>query len=360
MIRNPVAVMVVLCGLLSAPMDFFLADLSPPAYALAVECVPPFGGTIFIDSDIIISSDPTAFLGAVYTGQGLRYVYDRRFGWIWMDAYLFDATYDDGLTAEIQVNPEFGSSAAAEIEALKYGWAVGQLPTALRADVWYLWIHQGVYPFGGGNNSILIHTGQAASYESSGILEETLVHEATHTSLDAAHAGAPGWLNAQAADDCFISTYARDHPLPPWSEDVSESFLTYLAIRYRSDRISEALEETILLAIPNRIAYFDEQLFDMYPVADASTPFRRADCNDDGIVDVSDAGFNLAYLFQSGPTTCLDSQDTNGDGAINVADPIFNLTYQFSMGPPPPDPFPDCGINPTQDSLGCSSYRSCP
>jgi hypothetical protein len=29
------------------------------------------------------------------------------------NAYLFNATFDDGLTAEIQVNPEFGSSDAA-------------------------------------------------------------------------------------------------------------------------------------------------------------------------------------------------------------------------------------------------------
>jgi len=49
----------------------------------------------------------------------------------------------------------------------------------------------GVQPFGGGNNSIPIHTGQTEIYEGDGILEETLVHGSSHTSLDASHAAAP-------------------------------------------------------------------------------------------------------------------------------------------------------------------------
>ena len=65
--------------------------------------------------------------------------------------------------------------------------------------------------------------------------KETLVHEAAHTSLDSAHASAAGWLAAQSADPTFISTYARDFPA---REDIAETFVLYLAVRYRSDRIS--------------------------------------------------------------------------------------------------------------------------
>src|SRR5690349_12702748 len=75
---------------------------------------PPFSGTIFIDPDIITSADPTTFTGVTYTGQGLRTMFDRRVNnWIQVNAYLFNANFNDGLHAEIQVNPEFGSSAAA-------------------------------------------------------------------------------------------------------------------------------------------------------------------------------------------------------------------------------------------------------
>jgi hypothetical protein len=88
---------------------------------------PPFSGTIFIDPDIITASDPTTFLNAVYTGQGLRTMFDRRVNaFIPLNAYLFNASFSDGLAAEIQVNPEFGSSAAALVEAQKYGPVIGR------------------------------------------------------------------------------------------------------------------------------------------------------------------------------------------------------------------------------------------
>ena len=113
----------------------------------------------------ITSSDPTTFQSLVAAGQGSRTMFDRRVnGWITVDAYLFDASYDDGFTAEIQVNPEFGSAAEALAEAEKYAEAIGRVPTALRVDVETAWIHMGVGPFGGGNNNLLIHIGQADLY----------------------------------------------------------------------------------------------------------------------------------------------------------------------------------------------------
>ena len=228
-----------------------------------LSAAPPFSGTIFIDPDIITDADPTVFSDVSYAGQGLRWMFDRRVNdWIYVNAYLFDASYDDGLIIEIQVNPEFGSPAAALTEASKYGPVIGRLPTALRTDVETAWIHLGVQPFGGGNNNLLIHTGQADLYAADGILEETFVHEASHTSLDTDHGGAPGWLAAQTADAEFISTYARDFPQ---REDIAESFLPYLAVRHRPDRISMSLAETILTTIPNRINYFDGQSFNLYP-----------------------------------------------------------------------------------------------
>jgi hypothetical protein len=191
-------------------------------------------------------------------------MYDRRVSdWITVEAFLFDVTFDDGLSTEVQVNPEFGDVAAALAEAETYAEVIGRLPTVLRSEVETVWIHQGTELFGGGNNNLLIHIGQAANYVSDGILEETLVHEATHTSLDPTHASAPGWLAAQRADGTYISTYARDYPT---REDLAETFLPYLAVRYRSDRIPARMAALILETIPNRIAYLDAQSFDMHPI----------------------------------------------------------------------------------------------
>ncbi len=225
---------------------------------------PPFGGTIFIDPDIITPEDPSTFVALEPTGRGLRTMYDRRVAdWVQVEAFLFEATFDDGFTVEIQVNPEFATEAASRQVAEQFAGPIGQLPTALRMDVEAVWIHRGVQPFGGGNRSLLIHTGQADLYIDQGILEETFVHEAAHTSLDADHAEAAGWLAAQQADPTFISNYARDHPI---REDIAESFLPYLAVRYRADRISASLRATIEETIPNRIAYFDSLGLVMYPI----------------------------------------------------------------------------------------------
>jgi hypothetical protein len=225
---------------------------------------PPFSGTIFLDPDIITSSDLSTFTSLAYAGQAERTMFDRRVNnWITVTPFIFNADYEDGLSIEIQINPEFQNVAEAEIQALKYAEVIGRLPTALRSDVETSWIHMGTQPFGGGNNNLLIHIGQSTLYENDGILEETLVHEASHTSLDAYHSASTGWINAQDLDPNFISTYARDNPT---REDVAETFLLYMALRYRSDRISSSLKDKILETIPNRIEYFDNQNFNMYPV----------------------------------------------------------------------------------------------
>ena len=106
-------------------------------------------------------------------------------------------------------------------------------------------------------------------YINDGILEETLVHEATHTSLDSRHAKKPKWIAAQKADDDFISKYAKDYPN---REDLAESYLPYFAICYWQDRISKSLVRKIKQAILNRIKYFDSLVLEMYPVIRREAP----------------------------------------------------------------------------------------
>lgn len=230
---------------------------------------PPYWGTIFLDPDIITEADPTSFESLVPAGRGDRWMFDRRENdWVFLRPFLFEARYDDGLTIEIQVNPEFGTVDAARVQAETYAPVIGRLPTGLRKDVETSWIHRGVQPFGGGNNNLLIHIGQAKQYAEDGILEETLVHEASHTSLDAEHANAVDWLAAQKADAEFISTYARDNPT---REDIAESYLLYLALRHRRDRISDSLADTIVQTMPNRVAYFDTHPIDLHPLVSPDT-----------------------------------------------------------------------------------------
>jgi hypothetical protein len=262
MIKTMLSIRIKVC--LAVVGLLLLACNSDNGPSMTVNPTPPFGGTIFLDPDIITASDPSSFVSLTFTGQEERTMFDRRVNdWITNEPFLFDATFDDGLTFEVQVNNEFGTIDVAENEALIYAEVIGKLPTGLRLSVETVWIHKGTELFGGGNNNILIHTGQSALYENDGILEETLVHEASHTSLDAMHAAAPEWIAAQEDDGNFISRYARDYPT---REDIAETYLLYMAIRYRSDRIDPTLENTINNVVPHRIKYFDAHPIDMYPI----------------------------------------------------------------------------------------------
>lgn len=222
---------------------------------------PPFYGTTSMDPDIILSTDPSTFEAITYVRRDMRLIFDRRTGMEQNveNVHILVATFSDGHDIEFRVHPEFETRASAEATAVRYAHSIGQLPSVLRLRLRSVTILMGTEPFGGDSRrgDILIHVGQAMQYLNEGILEETLVHEACHVSLDVFHARAREWIDAQEADGEFISIYARDHP---FREDVAESFLPYYAYRHRPDRISAETLRTIVETIPHRIAYFDEHI----------------------------------------------------------------------------------------------------
>ena len=246
---------------------------------------PPFYGTIFVSGDIITSSDPSLFSEIEYKGTGQREMFDRRNGGSFnnVEPHLFDTSFSDGLKTEIQVNPEFTLDEAT-VEANKYAFLIGQLPTALRKDVQTMWIHKGIELYGGGNYNLLVHTGLTEEYENNNfegsdgsdyiasIVEETLIHEATHTSLDSYHypnggwtqsgySEGKGWIEAVENDSgCYISTSARDNQ---YQEDIAELMPLYVAVRYFPERISSDLRDKILSCNINRFRYLDSQNLDM-------------------------------------------------------------------------------------------------
>ncbi|MGE3164639.1 MAG: hypothetical protein AB7O52_07025 [Planctomycetota bacterium] len=90
--------------------------------------------------------------------------------------------------------------------------------------------------------------------------------------------------------------------------------------------------------------------------------FIRGDADANGVVDfVADAAYLSNALFQAGPgLTCEDAGDFTDDGALDLADLSFMLTFGFEhlAGPVPP-PYPECGLDPTADSLDCLVYAGC-
>jgi len=83
------------------------------------------------------------------------------------------------------------------------------------------------------------------------------------------------------------------------------------------------------------------------PVENAPGRFVRGDANNDGIRDISDAVFILSFLFSGGSRPlCDEASDINGDGTRDISDPVYLLSYLFLGKTPPPQPFPECGLDP--------------
>ena len=63
----------------------------------------------------------------------------------------------------------------------------------------------------------------------------------------------------------------------------------------------------------------------------------------------------------SPPGTEFMRGDINVDGVFDISDPVYTLGALFTPGSPQPSaPFPNCGIDPTADSLNCASFNPCP
>ncbi|HRQ88924.1 MAG TPA: hypothetical protein PLA50_09015 [Bacteroidia bacterium] len=220
----------------------------------------------------IRSTDPSAFEGIAYVGQQEKTVFDRRAkdgkgGRIAIQAHVFNIAWSDGLSSELVANPEIGDFAAVTAQAERHAKIVGLLPHCLRALVDQIVLHGGNATMGGGNRGILIYSERTMQHETQkGKLHEIMVHEAAHN-LGQIMQKSPEWLAAQRSDNAFISKYAQDFPL---REDVSESFLAWLILRYHRDRITEEQANTISSQIPARLKYFDERNYNLFPVMPSS------------------------------------------------------------------------------------------
>jgi hypothetical protein len=74
---------------------------------------------------------------------------------------------------------------------------------------------------------------------------------------------------------------------------------------------------------------------------------------------MSDTLYILKWIYIPGTPdpTCMDAADANDDGVVEMSDAIYLLNWLYMPGSPsPPPPYPDCGIDLTQDDLDCESH----
>ena len=92
-----------------------------------------------------------------------------------------------------------------------------------------------------------------------------------------------------------------------------------------------------------------------------ATNFKRGDANSDNNQDLSDGVKILLVLFQgTGTFDCEDAADANDSGLVDLSDGLFIFNHLFQGGPAMPAPtYPNCGVDPTEDGLGCDTYDNC-
>lgn len=223
--------------------------------------------------DIIKPRDPSSFQRVTFETEKNAEMWDREANnnngaWITPICWIFKLAYDDGITAEIRVRQSGFTKEQATTLANQYGRQMGQLPACLRKGTAFINIMKGNGLFGGNNSlrSIDITIGENSElYHKTGNMEEVLFHEATHAALDYLYDR--DWKVHRNRDPKFISTYAAENPD---SEDISESFMLFAALRHRKNRIA-AEASKIQTNIANRLRYYERLSLDMYPFNKNST-----------------------------------------------------------------------------------------
>jgi PKD repeat protein len=86
----------------------------------------------------------------------------------------------------------------------------------------------------------------------------------------------------------------------------------------------------------------------------APVRFIRGDVDGSGVVEITDAIVLLNFLFLGGRAPrCMDAADLSDAGRVDISGAISVLNYLFLGGAAPRVPFPNPGIDPTDDNLGC-------
>jgi len=231
---------------------------------------PIYDSTADTVFDIITTSDPSTFNCLSYEGRTTRQMWDKRLDNEFdLNVFLFHAHFTDSPPIDIIVNPEFETVEAAEAEARRYTTELGQLPLILRQGIRQFGIHGGMPTYSAGAGKIFVYADRTTRRISQNHLEESLLHESVHTSLDPTYARSPEWQAAQAQDGAFVTRYGQDYPQ---REDLAETTLFAYGFMTHPDRIPPVDSQDIRRAIPARLALLETILNQQPQVPPAPTP----------------------------------------------------------------------------------------
>ena len=199
-------------------------------------------------------------------------------------SFSFTAEFEDNYTVKIFVEYEKGNKNfdKAEKEALFFSHMFGQMPYFLREHNNKIYVHNdnsyddGIGLWWAHADKLEFHINaprkglkpsgrqRCSEVSSYSLCAQVMVHELAHVIQDRTGIISPSkWSKARKSDGKkYVSEYAKTNT----REDFAESLTAWVAVRYKSEKISESDLKKFNEFIPNRLKFFDEMNFNVYPL----------------------------------------------------------------------------------------------
>jgi len=241
-----------------------------------------YNDNIFYHDVIVTKSSPTTFKKLIFNKEKkVGNVYKRvkhSSGWKnkkTFRSFSFTAEYEDNIKVELLVeyDEDFKDFKKAEVKALYYSNMYGQMPHFLKTYNKKIYIHNDIAQGQGFgtwwrefkkqefhvNPQKCIYAGRY--YSNCALI---MAHELAHVIQELTGVISPSkWVKARKLDNKkYCSEYGKTNSY----EDFADSMICWIVVRHLSDRIDKSYVETINQYIPNRLKFFDELKFNMYPM----------------------------------------------------------------------------------------------
>ena len=241
-----------------------------------------YNNNIFSHDVIVTKSSPTTFKKIIFNKEkNFGNVYKRvkhSSGWKnkkTFRSFSFTAEYEDNIKVELLVeyDEDFKDFKKAEVKALYYSNMYGQMPHFLKTYNKKIYIHNDIargQGFGTWwrefkkrefhvNPQKCIYAGR--NYSNCALI---MAHELAHVIQELSGVISPSkWVKARKLDNKkYCSEYSKTNSY----EDFADSMVCWIVVRHLSDRIDKSYVEAINQYIPNRLKFFDELKFNMYPL----------------------------------------------------------------------------------------------
>ena len=218
------------------------------------------------DIDFIKTGDPAVNYCIAFERKGTAEMPDKRGGELMASGVsMFEARFADGTKVGFWAHPDLGSQQSAQTYVNHVARAASHLPSKMRKTLSHVVLHHGnesAFAEEAGHFFVLYHQNIDTRLRNHD-LEETVFHESVHATLDDRWSASKTWQTAQAADNGYITNYARSKPN---GEDMAESALFAYAELITPGRLPSNVSTKVRQIMPNRLAFFEKLFGSMQPL----------------------------------------------------------------------------------------------